>query len=506
MNKSIKDLEKLLPFKTKTLAGQDFFPSNSLWVLKDLSRVQKFDFDYFCELLDKELIIALKLISVKYLETKSLSHAGNIFDEFKSFVASIYKENNSQSISEITPAMILNYRASLSSKNEWRLGKLSGVFVKWYYLGYPGIEKYTVDLLKSIKFKGNFSGEAVRTLDPEKGPFSDIELESIQASLNSAYADSIINTNDFVLIWLYILFGGRNVQFSALKIKDFLRISSENSVKYELNISRAKQRFQNLRVEFKVRPVIEPIAKVIEKHIENVISDYKKLNINDGLDIEDLPIFPDWHKNNQHGFLHHSSSSSLRNKINRVFSILEVNSERTGAKIKISPMRFRYTIGTRAAQEGYGPLIIADLLDHSDTNNVGVYIEATPKIISRIDKAMAIQLAPLAQAFAGILINELPKDSDNLVRDISGTIDYAGKCGNYGFCNAYAPISCYTCRYFNAWIDGPHEIILDFLLKDRERILNITHDERVAATNDRTILAVAEVVNEILKIRGNGND
>ena len=180
----------------------------------------------------------------------------------------------------------------------------------------------------------------------------------------------------------------------------------------------------------------------------------------------------------------------------------------------VSPTRFRRTIGTRAAMEGHGELIIADLLDHSDIQNVVVYVEATPEIIERIDKAMALQLAPRAQAFMGIIIEDESKakrgeDPASRIRspDIAtpngGGV---GTCGKYGFCGAYAPVACYTCRKFQAWLDGPHEIVLEELISKREKTLEQPGDERIAFVNDRTILAVADVVRKCKEIKMKGVD
>jgi hypothetical protein len=49
-------------------------------------------------------------------------------------------------------------------------------------------------------------------------------------------------------------------------------------------------------------------------------------------------------------------------------------------------------------------LVVAELLDHSDTQSAGIYVEATPQMLQRIYRAVAFQLAPLARAFAGTLI------------------------------------------------------------------------------------------------------
>lgn len=173
--------------------------------------------------------------------------------------------------------------------------------------------------------------------------------------------------------------------------------------------------------------------------------------------------------------------------------------------MSITAVRFRRTIGTRAAEEGYGPLVIARLLDHTDTQNVGVYAANSPAIIERIDRAIAMEMAPLAQAFAGVLVNGKGSSRDATQRIIDLRVDRSGApigdCGSHGFCSFNAPIACYTCTSFEAWTDGPHEAVLDYLLNQRDRYLR-TSDKRIASINDRTIYAVAAVVDACQKIKG----
>jgi hypothetical protein len=168
-------------------------------------------------------------------------------------------------------------------------------------------------------------------------------------------------------------------------------------------------------------------------------------------------------------------------------------------------------VGTRAAEEGHGELVIAELLDHTDTQNVGVYVQATPEIVKRIDKAVALHMAPLAQAFAGVIISdesEATRKNDPTSRICDPKLDSSmkpmGSCGQYGFCASLAPIACYTCRSFEPWLDGPHEAVLNHLMAERDRLM-AGSDARIASINDRTILAVAEVVRRCEEIgRGSG--
>jgi hypothetical protein len=129
-----------------------------------------------------------------------------------------------------------------------------------------------------------------------------------------------------------------------------------------------------------------------------------------------------------------------------------------------------------------------------------VYIEVIPDIAARIDRAMATEMAPLAQAFAGMLIKdegEAVRGSDPASRIFDARIDRSGtplgSCGQYSFCGFSAPLACYTCQHFRPWLDGPHESVREYLLNRRAQLLK-TASEQIAQINDRRILAVEQVI------------
>jgi hypothetical protein len=145
-------------------------------------------------------------------------------------------------------------------------------------------------------------------------------------------------------------------------------------------------------------------------------------------------------------------------------------------------------------------MVIAELLDHSDNQNAGVYIENIPEHLASLDQAVGHQLAHYAQAFSGVIVNT-EKDA---VRgaDLNSRIridkENVGTSGSYGFCGANVPILCYTCMDFQPWVDGPHEIIYDELIAERTRLLDFTGDKQIAAVNDRSIIAVAACYSTML--------
>jgi hypothetical protein len=197
--------------------------------------------------------------------------------------------------------------------------------------------------------------------------------------------------------------------------------------------------------------------------------------------------------------LGHRDTRGMSTKISRILEKLGVWSHRTKGPMRLFQTRLRRTLGSRAAAEGHSAPVIADLMDHSWLDSSLVYIETRPDMIERIDKALALQIAPLAQAFAGALVERpLPNSTASTGKIVhiatQASIEQAGRCGKFDFCGLAAPLACYTCAYFNPWQDDIHETLLESLIAERDELLR-SADARIASVNDRTILAVAEVVN-----------
>jgi integrase len=415
------------------------------------------------------------------------------------------RKTTSAPIDCISSAELLSYRSSLDRQLQYYLGSLAGLLKKWHALGWPGVTADAVQLLNELRLKGNRKGVAVLTMDHQYGPYTDVEFAGIQAALDEGYRTSQVDIASYLLAELFILLGQRPVQYAALKVRDVsVRRTPEGDLVYCINVPKAKQRNTPLRSRFTERVVISRIGVLLVEYADHIKQQFSKQLP----DASDAPLFPSravrrWAR----GFEHHLDANDLRFWLQDTLGKLRVRSERTGNLVHILPIRFRRTIATRAAEEGYGELIIAELLDHTDTQNVGVYVEATPAIVERIDRAVAMQMAPLAQAFAGVLIkdeSEAIRGNDRSSRIVDPRIDPSmqpmGSCGNFGFCGLLAPIACYTCSNFQPWLDGPHEAVLAHLLQRREQLMS-TAGARIAAVEDRTILAVAEVIRRCEEIR-----
>ncbi len=483
----------------RTKSGVEFEAAVARWAYQDGVNNVSIDFAGLVGLSD-ELLDSAKATLKWYAANRSPAHLENLFTRLQHFTRTTAKDG--RQLRSISSADLINYRAQLDGPTGWYLGTFAGFLKKWHSLGYPGVDDDAILLLKQLRLKGNTKGVAVLTMDPNEGPYTHIEAEALQAALNASYASGAVETADFVMAWLYILLGQRNKQYASLKVCDVIaKQDAEGKLTYSVMMPSAKKGTASARQGLVERPLIEQFGEVLTEYAHRVRKAFEGVIPDAG----QAPLFPSsTGRKGSEGYELHPTSDDLGQRLKRTLDGLSVQSERTGKAIAVSARRFRRTIGTRAAEEGYGPLVIAGLLDHADTQNVGVYTANSPAIIERIDRAIAMEMAPLAQAFAGVVAEGCSTDGDPGQRIIDLRIDRSGKamgeCGKHGFCGFAAPIACYTCRSFEAWLDGPHEAVLDYLIERREQLVQ-TSDKRMASINDRTILAVAAVVQRCSELK-----
>lgn len=482
----------------KTRAGFVFNPTQNAWVIEDGVYKFKFNFDIDPSIPER-FIESWKRVDCFYLLNFSGSHAQNMHNRMLALVRHLLEEKIWIG-EDISQSHLASYYSNPTVREMGYLSSLAGFLKEWKKLGYTGVSDSAIKFLNSVRLRGNKKGEAILTMDPFEGPLSLIEYENLIDALADAYGNQRISKRSYLLVWLFAALGMRPVQYAALKVRDFRKVIDKEEVSYVLSVPRAKQQgSKNARSFAKDRVIVAEVGALLDLHILDLKGEF----LGDFHDLGDVPIFPNRKnasKDQLSGFRFHSTSKQLGQELQEVCARLNIFSERTGQTLEIGARRLRRTVGTRAAEEGFGVMVIAELLDHSDTQNAGVYVESTPAIAQRIDRAVAMHLAPLAHAFSGKIINDesqATRGSDKSSRIVDLRIDQSGSamgsCGQHSFCGFSAPIACYTCSCFEPWLDGPHEAVLHHLIEKRERLLETT-DERIASINDRTILAVAEVV------------
>ncbi|RMO46865.1 hypothetical protein ALQ40_00042 [Pseudomonas syringae] len=440
-----------------------------------------------------------------YAKHSAPSHARNLMER----VAHYVRELNGSDLFSVES--IISYKASLDRNREWYLSSARIFIQQWSRMGYSGIPEETLTLLDNLVIKGNEKGRAVQSMCPDEGPLTDIEMQGIVEATTHAFVQKRLSLSDTCLVMALAMTGRRPGQVSALKIKDLIQVGE----KYFVNFPRAKQRGMKWRSTFKKFSVIEDLWLLLNQQADEVTKLFCRAMKVKSIPPEvrgELPLFPNVGDHLSPDDIRsvlssdqlHIPSHDVTVIVRDAAVTLGVVSERTGFPLHLNPNRFRYTLGTNLAREGQGEYVIAEALDHSDTQNAGVYVRNIPEIVERINKAVAMQLAPIAQAFRGVLISsesDALRGGDPSSRVTNGRAG-VGNCGSYGFCNALAPLACYTCAYFQPWLDGPHEEVLEGLIEQRDRVRDLTGDLKVASTNDRLILAVSDVIHRCEVAKG----
>lgn len=391
------------------------------------------------------------------------------------------------------------------------LGLMRGFFKKWVKLKGFGISPEVISMMERWKIVKRVSGDAVKRLDPLEGPFSDLEFHSSIESVAIEYEAGNITIVQFAVMLLLQATGRRPIQLMHLRLKDLQSIeSTKGFVRYVLNVPRSKQRGGRFREEFRQVELIKDVWNVLE-----VLSAYTKNSFSTQLAcdipqriLSELPLFfaPRQISTVESlGHLEslqvsdalHMTTAELRHRLRHIYILSNVVSERTNERLKYFPRRFRYTIGTRAAREGYGVETIAVLLDHSDTSSAHIYVQNIPEHGAHIDRVVGRYLTNIGLAFLGKVVDNKShaKRGEIIGSDIRlSSGEGGGTCGHSGVCGANVPVPCYTCPYFQPWLKAPHETFYKELVVQREEILERTGDFAVAAILDRTIIAVRQVI------------
>jgi integrase len=508
-----KKLEQIeAPQRTpKSKDGYSFDPASRRWQLnKDIT----VNLSFVTTLLEPARIGFLKTLQ-RYAEEMSACHTQNMATRFQRFV----RDTGANTLS---PANLLNWRSMLPGGEQWQLGGLKSFLLAWHDYGYEGASDEVADLLREWRLKGNEKGMAVASGCAETGPLTDVELNALLSWANMALVRQVLP------FWIYAYFltlamtARRAVQIASLRGKALLEERRDDHTLFRLNVPRAKQRGGGFRKTFRSLVILEDLQNVLTcQHRQSVAEIEARIgqHLPPSLCTE-VPIFlnpsvvrtikrsasiEDLLNGNRPDLLH-ATTLNLQRGLVTFGRLSTARSERTGEYIRISATRFRYTRGTKLRREGFGPFIIAELLDHSDIQNVQVYTQNTAAEAVVINDLVGRQLAPFAQACMGTLVwseREALRGEDSRSRVPNGHQNGVGTCGNYGFC-ASGYRACYTCYHFQPWVNGPHEEVLEELYEEKRRVRESGCAEGVVNATDLLILAVEHCVDLCQAARGTG--
>lgn len=477
-----------LPDRIFSRNGTGLNPNADVWMWTDGPFKARIDFTRYSAGYER-YVPSLKHALTAFFKSSSSAHVVNLEVAFRYFV----ELTGPCPPGEFTAASLSNFSSKLRDNEAWRIGTLNGLIQKWVALNLPGISPECATYLAEQRKPGNTKGEAVTTRNPLTGPLSEVEVTALYSAVNAAYGRGHLPLWSVILCRLLLACGGRISQYASLKIIDF------NPDTRVLRLPQAKTRDEHARSRF--------LEFDLSPQTAHLLSDYIRGLKGDGY-TDDSPLFPEdvvmrqgprkELRNPDDLFYGHCEPKHLSRRFQEEVEEVTPPTPRLDfAPLPVTPKRFRYTYGTRLAEEGASKVVIANRLGHADLQNVDVYFSASPKIVENIDKAMGPLLAPLARAFQGRLVED---EANSTQRGMPGSriIDFRISDETLGGCIQCAkgcafnkPVACYTCFRFEPFLDAPHEEVLEGLLKERQQA---AEDSRMASINDEAIRAVEEVI------------
>lgn len=486
-----------LPEVAHTKSGRAFCPTDDVWDVLDGPFKLHLDFLR----LGADLAVvrdSLKACLLVFAKGYSPHYVQNLFGAFRHFLS---LRNEPEPFTSFSVAEVSNYRARLQPHEVGRLGTLSVLIQRWHALGLPGVDDDAVDYLRERRKPGNEKGAAVRTRDPVRGPFSQAEYTALYKAVDAAFGQGTLPHWAAVLTRLLFACGGRISQYASLKLSD-LDCKPES---FALRLPQVKNGAVHARAAFKEFDLSPQTGRMVKEYVDRLLAEGETLHSPMFPEARVLPLKSDEQRPVSDMFFGHCTADALRRVFSSVLREIAPPTERLNyAPIPISPRRFRYTLGTRMAEEGASRAVIADALGHADLQNVGVYFEASPKIVENIDKAMDALLAPLANAFRGRLVEGEEHSTHkgapgSRIIDLRVSTAPLASCSGKGSgCAFNKPVACYTCFKFEPWLDAPHEKVLARLEAERARLAD---DPQMARINDDAINAVRQVIAECEAVR-----
>lgn len=391
-------------------------------------------------------------------------------------------------------------------------------FVRWYEfcvaVGQPGFDEDVGADLSDIIFPAVLKGQAVLREDPDEGPLTTVEFDALISRLNvitdkilSSGTDEVdgVRLDEVAFTWLLVCYGTNAKNLRYLDEGDIRPMPQPGGqTLYEISIPRIKKRLKGERIEFRKREVPAEVYKLLDRLRKR---NRRSAPIKDDRRGIARPIFR--REQPVHALV---GTAFERDKwrqrsdwpnmvVNKLAAVLAIP-KADGGIVSLHPRRFRYTFATRLVANGFSSSMVADALDHSDTSHVMVYFNTRGEIVRRLDKALALSLGPVVQAFLGnIVLDETEAvrggDPASRIRHHSSTLESlatVGNCGTASFCRLYAPIACYRCRHFQPHEDGPHAQVLEELDALRAQRHAQGLPPKIVQIHDLTMLAIGDVI------------
>jgi len=397
-------------------------------------------------------------------------------------------------------------------------------------MGVPGFSKDESLLIQKIRLRSRPSLQGMDEVGPGRAKskstknrqvYSDATMTAIQVALLRAEramrnGDGGFRLAHIVLTYLAMDFGQRGLTYAKLRESPFETREAAGAGTNRPRLPVSTWGDFGDRPETMERSLNDHVGKLISELINYNRVQREILGLDNSLD---WPLFPVSQGGNAaemrkrtampHADLSlklHKMTSSLAGDMQSLFRKMKVPDGKGGALMPTF-YSFRDTLSTNLAIQGVPLAVRASALGQSTTQSTPIYDKRGPEFISQLDQRIGGELEAMAQPFLeGPDFSVSPEDGESVPWIEPETGLYLGRIGRCGCVGSACggpsgTIECYTCGIFRAVEDGPHEKVLDWMMKTRERLVRVGKPEREYRRYDTHIMVVTEILRRVAEMR-----
>lgn len=389
-----------------------------------------------------------------------------------------------------------DYLAFTRIKNASQVKLLRSVILYWNSLDIPGIATDLVDYLKTTRPPKPRTTTEIQNSEEKERPFTLEDTRVIIQAINELYEEGEFSTQDNLLWKLLISEGMRPSQIHRLQIGDWSISRNEvgSAVHARVKVSIPKQSGTSARSYQIETSVADSTAEAADDHLKYLSSIFG--GETKSSDIPIICVKNPWYNRPEIA----RKGLNIQAQINKVVSKLCSSVKNLDEKDLFS-RRFKHTKLTHLASLGASLDILARAGFQTSNVSLQHYVNLSDEAFAEFEEAMSPYHEFIADSFRGKIIDRQDREKPENTNDLfmPEAESSVGSCSATP-CGVIAPFGCYLCRMYRAFKDGPHQLVLDYLLRQRALREEMDLPEESIRRDDHLIAAVRFVISKIRKL------
>lgn len=380
----------------------------------------------------------------------------------------------------------------VASKGASQNKLLRSFLLYWATKKQPGLSQELTDYLSISSPPKPRSQIAIQNAEPQERPFKVGETRQILSVIDQLFVSGVFDAQDNLLWRLIVAEGLRPTQLRLLRVGDVtLRSAKDGGVNVLLNVPCIKQHGKAGRNHMMETSMPNSVGIALRLHLtflERVLG---------GPPETTCPIFAVSHTP--------QGQTKVRGKPISIDEKIILTRQRIANNVPflqdhdLFTRRFKHTKLTHLAILGAPLEVLARAGYQSSTVSLRHYVNLSEEAFSDYEKRLTDEHTAIFDAFTGSLIKSSGATNPDLEHAIfdSDLSDPVGSCATNP-CDVFAPVGCYTCPRFEAFTDGAHTTVLNFLTERKARAQRMNLSADAIARDDISMAAVQQVIDAIL--------